>query len=200
MQFNSNYERLLMNKIEDKPIIIAKLVIYAVLIVLIIIMYVLLPKELIKYDDIYEFATATANVNEEEIVLYDYKVYSTNSRYEAGLENDVLEVLNKFKERGEALAIRVRGETKKIEYKDSYWIIYDPDAIELNIEYYIIPNFKVGNNVLPIRSAVGLVNNLTKKITIIYLCVFTIIFASCLVPPTIGVTKRVVYLIKNKKN
>lgn len=184
---------------DDKQIRIAKLSIYSLLIVVFVILYILLPKKILSKDDVYALAISMADVVEEDLVPYDYKVYSTEARYNAGLENDVPVVLAKFKERGEAMAIVIYGEEKKIEFNDEYWIIHDPEAIELNIDYCLIPNFKFGNYALPVRSAVLTINNIMEKVSLIYLCIVTTIFVTSLVPPTIGVVRAVLGIINDKK-
>lgn len=185
-----------MSNKEEKRVGLAKLIAYSVVIIALIVCYILIPKKILSYNEIYNSIVSMAKVSQDELISYDYKVYSTSARFEAGLENDVPEVLAKFEMRGEALAIRIYGDSKSIEFNGQYWIVKDPNAIELNIEYYIVPNFKVGNNELPIRSAVLIVDGLIKKITTIYLCVATIGLIVSIIPPSIGIIRRI-WLIKH---
>ena len=160
----------------------------------------MLPKCLLSREELYSISVSMANVVDDELVLYDYKVYGTSSRFELGIEEDVSEVFAKFKEHDEALAVRIHGDNKNVEYNGLYWIITDPETIELNIEYYIIPNLKFGNNILPIRTIVGAGTNIMNKINTVYLCLIISIYAISIVPPSIGVIKRIVYLTSKNNN
>lgn len=189
-----------MKKIKDeKPTYITKIVCYSLFVMLVIIGLILIPKELMNYDEVYSFATSAADINENTLVMYDYKVYGTENRFNQGLDSDVLSQLSIFKERGEILLVKIYGEDESLVYKEDYWLQTSGDVVELNIEYYIVPNFRIQNNSLPSRSILLLVKNVLVKIDVIYTLLIILFSLLILCPSTIGIIRAVINLTKLKK-
>lgn len=189
-----------MKKIKDeKPTYITKIVCYSLFVLLVIIGLILVPKELMNYDEVYSFATSAADINENTLVMYDYKVYGTENRFNQGLDSDVLSQLSTFKERGEILLVKIYGEDENLVYKEDYWLQTSGDVVELNIEYYIVPNIRIQNNSLPSRSILLLVKDVLVKIDVIYTLLIILFSLLILCPSTIGIIRAVIDLTKLKK-
>lgn len=189
-----------MKKIKDeKPTYITKIVCYSLFVMLVIIGLILVPKELMNYDEVYSFATSAADMNENTLVMYDYKVYGTENRFNQGLDSDVLSQLSIFKERGEILLVKIYGENESLVYKEDYWLQTSSNVVELNIEYYIVPNIRIQNNSLPSRSILLLVKNVLVKIDVIYTLLIILFSLLIFCPSTIGIIRAVINLTKLKK-
>ena len=186
-----------MNK-ENREVIITKLILYIIFVIASLTCFIVLPKSLLTYDELYFTANSLADIDEEVLVLYDYKVYSTDSKFEIGLEEDVPKYFEEFKSNGNVLLVKIHGDKKTLENKGDYWIMHDDEAIELNIEYYIVPNVKFDDYVLPTKTVIKFIENMSKKVNLIYLVSITLLLIAINIPSTIGIVKASIKL--KKKN
>lgn len=160
------------------------------------------PKEILNNDQIYTLTASLADID-ESCVLLDYDVFGSKKRYEEALQNKPLEVLETVKNDGEVLLVRVYGEEYKKTFANDYWFIEDPEAMELNIEYYIVKNVTFMNSSFPCYTFLGLANNLLGKINVVYLILIILISLGICIPFVISISRNtydiVIYFKKKKQ-
>ena len=187
-----------MKKEQNKPVLLTKIICYSLIVIAAIVGFVVIPKTLFSYDQTYKLAISLADIKDETMVFYDYKVYATESKYQTGLENDVKEQLTSFKERGEIMLVKIPGNEKSLKCEGEYWIETNPEVMELNIEYYLVPNIVFNGNSIPSRTAVSLVSNILSKVTIIYICAAAVVTLAIATPVSIGITRSLIALKKKE--
>ena len=123
---------------------------------------------------VYDFAIAHVNTENKNLALYKYKVYGTENRFNekalAFAENEV----QFLKSKGEFAVVKIRGEYKEERRKD-YVFISDESVPDLNIEIYIAQNIDIGNNSLPTRTIVVLLEDLLTKVIIVVYAIILLI-------------------------
>ncbi|GEM_PF-2462434 len=155
----------------------------------------LVPKQLISEEQLYSTSVSVADLSADSIFLYDYKVYGTNSRLEAGLKTEVPLKLAQCKANDDILVVRVPADTAKTETFDQYILIHSPDVPELNIEFCLAKNVNVMNSSLPTRTFIKMARGLLGKATVIYLCLVALIAFLLFLPCGIFGTKALLRLI-----
>jgi|SRR6056297_2711774 len=188
-------------KIDDDIYIVwVKTIIYALAMIVLLSLVIGAPKKVFSDDLAYRLATSMSMTEEDNLLLYDYKVYGTEERFNQGLIEDVEAIKNNFKERNEIVGIKIHGETESIEYKDDYIFITDPDTPELNIEYYLVKDMEFNDMNVPSRTFIMLFEDIARLINNVYLGLFIIIAFSIFTPLAIKVTRRVKYLVNIHRN
>ena len=181
---------------------ITKLVLSLVFICMMVYTHSIGPKELITKDQTYTFVASVADVENSSILL-DYQVFGSQKRFEEALNTNPTEKLEELKGNGEVLMVKVYGESYVKEFKNGYWYVEDPNAIELNIEYYIVKNLSVANTSLPVHTLYELINDILVKVNKVGTTVVSLVsFVVCL-PFAISISKQVYYVIvyfKKKQN
>jgi hypothetical protein len=129
----------------------------------------------------YRLATSMAIIEEENLLLYDYKVYSNEIRFENGLIEDLALQKARFIERNEIMLVKIPGDAR-IEFFDDYVLVQSPEVPELNIEYYLVQNISVGDISLPGRTLIMLFQDVIKVINNTYFTLLTILFFLLFVP------------------
>ena len=167
-------------KIENK---FSRLVYFVTTISLFLIL-VFSPKQILEYEDGIEIAYSLSSLNDENILFYDYKVYSTQDRFEKGLNEDVLKQLKEFKDRNEFMVIKINGTTDKTYLNDEYLIIENDEVPELNIEYYLLRDLEIQQIRLPNRTFLVLFEDISNIINTIYLGLF-ILFVFLTLPSSL---------------
>jgi hypothetical protein len=135
-----------------------------------------------------------AITDDMNLLLYDYDVYATDVRFREGLIKDVDEVKLSFNNRSEVLAIKVFGENKKIEIRNDYIYIIDPNTPELNIEYYLVKDMQFNDINLPCRTFIILLSEIALIVNTIYLIIYAIISISIVAPFSIKLIRLIPYL------
>jgi hypothetical protein len=186
-------------KDDDIEVLLAKVVVNTVIIVLWLVFVIFAPKTVFAKDLSYQLATSMAIVSAENMMLYDYDVYSTEQRFNTGLINDLQEVKKAFHDRSEVLAVKIYGTTSILEVKDDYILIISPDTLELNIEYYLVKDMEFNDTNIPIRTFIMLFDDVSKLANTVYLAIFLIVAMSIFTPVSIKLTKHSVRLIKMNK-
>lgn len=159
-------------------------VVYLITSVILISILVWSPKQILEYQDGIEIAYSLSNVNSENLLFYDYKVYPTQDRFEKGLNEDVLKQLNEFKDRNEFMVIKINGTVDKTYLNDEYLIIESDEVPELNIEYYLLRDLEIQQIRLPNRTFLVLFEDISNIINAIYLGLF-ILFAFLTLPSSL---------------
>lgn len=186
-------------RIQTKPIIITKLVCYVSLLLVVVVGLFVMPKQFVSYDKVYSLAVSLADIKDETLVFYDYDVYATENRFQNGLNTDVNDKLVSFKERGELLLVRIPGSEISLVNKGDYWLKTDPEAYELNIEYYLIPNVNWNGNSFPSRTSINLLKEISQKVMIVYYLLAAIIALSVSIPTSIGTVRCILWLKSYKQ-
>ncbi len=171
-----------------------KTILYAFILVLVIVSVILIPKVIFKRDAATTYAISLASTDDVNLLLYDYDVYATTTRFNEGLIAAVDIVKQAFDERNEVLAIKVYGETKTIERRNDYIYITDPNTLMLNIEYYLVKDVALNDITIPARTFIMLFDDIAPIINGIYIGLYTIVFISIFTPFTIKVTRQSLYL------
>jgi len=189
------------NKHENDPsaVIWTKLGVSILILLTCVTSFFFIPLRVFDSNTPHILATSLAITSEDNMLLYDYKVYSTQARFEMGLVEDVNKVVSTFKERNEVLAVAIFGETQFYETRDDYLLIQSPDVPELNIEYRLVKNLAILETSLPCRTFIMLLQDIIKVINTIYL--ITLIMCAFLViaPASIKISKYVIIIAKNKE-
>ena len=177
-----------------------KSVLYSLVLILMSTLIILAPKNVFDIETPYLLATSMALTGDENLLLYDYMVYSTEERFEKGLVDDVELVKVDFIERNEIFAVKVYGENEKIEINDDYIFIISPNTPELNIEYYLVKNLEVDGINLPCRTFVMLFKDISKLINNIYIALLFVFSISVFLPISFKVIQSITKLVKKQKD
>lgn len=188
-------------KDKDEPIEVlwVKTAVYSLSLLLLLIFVIFAPKEIFNSQKSNTLAVSMALTGDDSLILYDYKVYSNETRFASGLIDDVAEEKQAFLTRNEVLAVKIYGETNKIEIREDLIFITSPETPELNIEYYLVQYMEVANINVPCRTFILLFEDVSRLINNIYIAIIAIISMSIFIPTSIKLTRTVVTLI-NKKN
>jgi hypothetical protein len=185
---------------DDIQVVWVKTIIYGLIIILLITMVSLAPKQVFSDDLGYKLATSMSITQDDNLLLYDYQVYGTEERFNEGLIEDINDVKADFKERNEVLAIKIYGEKETIVFHDDYLYMTDPDTPELNIEYYLVKDMEFNEMNVPSRTFIMLFDDIARLVNNVYLGVLMIVFLSIFIPFVIKETRYIVYLLKIHKN
>lgn len=133
------------------------------------------PTHVFSEDIASDLAMSLAVRSEENMILYSYKVYSTQERFEKGLTEDVADVLKVFKERNEVLAVVIYGQPLSITVDEEFIFVTSPDVPQLNIEYRLVKDLKIENTTLTIRTFIGFLKELFYLINTIFYTLYLMI-------------------------
>ena len=180
-----------------------KVILYLVFVIGLICCFVNTPKEIITNDQIYTLCASMGDVGDSGVLL-DYQVFGSEKRFEETLTTKPLEIISELKEQGDILLVRIYGEEYKRTFENDYWVIEDPNAIELNIEYYIVKNVNVLDTSLPVHTVYQLISDVLVKVNKAIYTIIGFITFGVSIPFIIGISKNVYYIgcyysNKNKK-
>lgn len=181
---------------EDIPVLVTKVILLGLVILTCLILFIVAPKRIISNDLPFKMATSLAITDESNMLLFDYKVYATEERFNEGMLDDVEEMKLAFRERSEIMAIKIYGENESIQIKDDYVFIVDQDTPELNIEYYLIKDMIFDEMSFPVRTFIILVNDLKPVVNHIYLALISLVTLLILTPTTVKFVKSSIQLKK----
>ena len=182
---------------EDIPVLVTKVILLGLVILTCLILFIVAPKRIISNDFPFKMATSLAITDESNMLLFDYKVYATEERFNEGMLDDVEEMKLAFRERSEIMAIKIYGESESIEIKDDYVFIVNQDTPELNIEYYLIKDMMFDDMSFPVRTFIILVNDLKPVVNHIYLAFISLVTLLILTPTTVKFAKTSIQLKKS---
>lgn len=181
---------------EDIPVLVTKVILFGLIIITCLILFIVAPKRIISNDFPFMIATSLAITDESNMLLFDYKVYATEERFNEGMLYDVEKMKLAFRERSEIMAIKIYGENESIQIKDDYVFIVDQDTPELNIEYYLIKDMMFDEMSFPVRTFIILVNDLKPVINHIYLAFISLATLLILTPTTVKFVNSSIQLKK----
>lgn len=139
--------------------------------------FAFVPHNEIIRDAVFRFAVSHVNVNVENLVLYKYQVYGTENSFNKNSGVFIEEEKNLLKSKDEFIVVKTRGEYA-IEYKSDYIFISEETVPDLKVEIYIAKNIDFGNNSLPCKTIIIL---LQKALKIIILILYGIILLLCFI-------------------
>jgi hypothetical protein len=184
------------NKNEDllSEVLWVKAILYSLTILIVIVVAIVVPKKVFDDGRAYQLATSMAAITDDGILLYDYKVYGNETRFNDGLIYDVEEAILAFKERNEVLAVKIYGENNSVEINDDYIFIISPETPELNIEYYLVKDIEINDIKIPCRTFIMLFEDISKIVNIVYLSLFLIISICIFTSVSIKLTRSISFL------
>lgn len=181
---------------------IIKLTIVSVTLLTTIITFLAIPKTIFSSNAHYEMTTPMAILDQSNLLLYKYKVYVDETRFNTGLIVDIEAERLQFSSRNELMLVKIPGEFR-VEFKSDYILMVEPDIPELNIEYYLVKNILIDSTSIPARTAILLLKDVFQTINTFYIVIILIIFFLLLVPQSIQISK-ILFSIKkigtNKSN
>lgn len=155
-----------------------------------------IPKDILTEPQLYSSAVSMAEVSEESMVLFEYKVYGTQERMTKGLETDLPGKIAQFKANDDILAVKVPGESFSYETFAEYILVHSQNVPELNIEYCVVKNVNAFGSSLPTRSFLAVARELLARATVIYLCIACLIAFLLFLPCGIFGMKALLRLIR----
>lgn len=179
---------------EFKEVLWTKIILYTIIISISFVLIVLLPKKVFDKSTPYEIATSIAIIESNNLLLYDYEVYSTDERFQLGLIDDVAIVVDEFKTRNELLVVKINDSTSNVEIKEDHLIITDPSIPHLNIEYHLVRDVNISEIRIPARTFISLANDIITLINNLYLILFFLLFVTILTPISVKLSKVIVDL------
>ena len=126
-------------------------------------------------DVAFRISVPFVNTKPENLVFCEYKVFGTENSFDKNLFKYIEEEKNFLKSKDEFIVVKIKGEYL-VKYKADYILISEENVPDLNVEIYIAKNFDIGNNSLPLKTVVLLLQKIIK--IIIYL-LFTLAFSVC---------------------
>ncbi|MGD9909431.1 MAG: hypothetical protein AB7U79_02360 [Candidatus Izemoplasmatales bacterium] len=176
-----------------------KLVSYSIFTLVLVFLLIFVPKQVFEDNMAYTMASSMAIPDSSNLLLYDYDVYATEARFTEGLIVDVNTVKAEFMERSEILAVMICGDEYKVEYKEDYLFIVNPDTPELNIEYYLAKDLSVNNMNVSCRTFIMLFEDISTLVNTVYIGVLTLFFGLTFIPFVVKLTRLIIGLkMKNK--
>jgi hypothetical protein len=155
--------------------------------------FIITPKALFKQELPNQLATSLALVDDDNLIFYDYKVYSSEERFLIGLSQDVIAKKQVFALQNDVMVVKIPGENK-IEIFQDYILIQDENVPELNIEYHVLKNIEFNNTLIPARTFILLAQDVLKFANRIYLITMIVIFSLILIPQLFKVVKLALIL------
>lgn len=147
------------------------------LFLLVLCCFAFVPHNEIVKNAVFRFSALHVNLNENNLVLYKYKVYGTENSFNKNSGVFIEEEINLLKSKDEFIVVKTRGEYA-IEYKSDYIFISEETVPDLKVEIYIAKNIDFGNNSLPCKTIIIL---LQKALKIIILILYGIILLLCFI-------------------
>ena len=124
----------------------------------------------------FRFCTPYVSTESDNLVFYNYKVFGTENSFEKNLSQYIAKEKNFLKSKNEFAVVKIKG-GYSVERKADYIFISDERVPDLNVEIYIAKNFEIGNNSLPLKTVVLLLQKaVTTIICILFLIAFTVCF------------------------
>ena len=189
----------LKDKDDNITVLLAKIIANSSIIFLCLLFVILAPKVVFSKDLPYTLATSMAITSDENMLLYDYKVYSTDERFNNGLIQDIEKVKSSFRDRNEVVAVKIYGTTSTLEVKEDYIFMTSPDTPELNIEYYLVKDMSFSGTNIPCRTFIMLFKDISTLINTVYLAIFLIVSISIIAPTSIKLIRNILLFNKVKK-
>ena len=189
------------SKNEDKllEVLWTKSIIYLIITIFLITFVIIAPKKVFRDNMAFFLATSMAITTEDNLMLYDYKVYGSEERFNEGLIEDVEEVKLDFLERNEIVAVKIHGSNNMTDIRDDSVFITSTDTPELNIEYYLVKDMEFNDINLPCRTFIMLFQDISRLINTIYLAIFFVFSISIFIPISIKLARNISYLTKHYK-
>lgn len=191
------------NNEEPLQVIWVKSIIYSIVFIMIIVFMIITPKKVFSDDLSFKLAASMAITHESNLLLYDYQVYGSEQRFTDGLEDDLDDVMNDFKERNELLAVKINGNSNSIEVREDYIYIVSTETPEMNIEYYLVKDMSFNDITIPVRTFIMLFNDISVVINNVYRSIFWVFSIIIFIPVTIKLTRNIFHLTeyyKKRKN
>ena len=176
-----------------------KTILYGVFLLVLILGYIFLPKQLMNQVQIYDIAVSSVSTADDNLVAYDIKVYGTQKRFDEGLTSDVALKVEEAKAQNQVLVVKIPGKIAKTENKGEYHILVDNAVPELNIEYYFARSVNLGSIVLPTNTFLTLGADMLPKVNTIYLVTVSIIALGLAIPPSIGLARHIPEVVRFTK-
>lgn len=127
-------------------------------------------------DFVYRICASYVNTEPDNLVFYKYKVFGTENSFKKNLSQYIGEEKNFLKSKNEFAVVKIKG-GYSVERKADYILIKDDTVPDLNAEIYIAKNFDIGNNSLPLKTVVLLLQKaLTTIVCVLFLIAFTVCF------------------------
>ena len=183
----------------DIRVLWSQLIAFSIIVLTAISCLIFAPKNAFSDHLPYTIASSLASLDSDNLLLYDYKVYSNENRFNDGLIYDVAKKLADFKQRSEILAVKVPGDYS-VEYKTDYYLIHDSTVPELNIEYYLVKNITFSDTSLPARTVILLLNEVFSIVDLIYLGLLIILTLSFTLPFSIKIVRVAIKISSFKKS
>jgi hypothetical protein len=161
--------------------------------------YIFTPKVVFEPDLPYRVATSMAITDEDNLLLYDYKVYSTDTRFENGLVEDLAIQKAKFLERNEIMLVKIPGDPK-VEFFDDYVLVQSQEVPELNIEYYLVQNISIADISVPARTLVMLFQDVIALVNNVYFIFLGILFFLLFIPQLFTIVSLILGIVDEKRS
>lgn len=123
----------------------------------------------------YRICAPYVNINSENLVFYKYKVFGTEYSYKKYFTAYIEQEKSFLKSKDEFMVVKIKGE-RFVECKTDYILISEESIPELNAEFYIAKNIDFGNNSLPLKTVVGLLQKVIETIVIILFFIVFLVF------------------------
>ena len=137
-----------------------------------------------------------AETTDDNIFLFDYIVYATETRFQKGLDTEIPAKVAEFKNNDDVLIVRIMGDSRVVTAHEDYIMIESPEIPELNIEFCAAKNISFMGSSLPTRTFLKMARDLITKATIVYLILLIFIAFLIFLPCGICGTKSLLRLIR----
>mgnify|MGYP006873033539 CR=1 FL=1 len=179
----------------SKPLEYTRTILFFLGCVLVMTCYCLSPKEIMSEQRLYTSAVSMAEVNNDTLALFDYKVYGTEERMQRGLVLETPGKIEQLRANDDILAVKIPGEPYAVQYFEDHILVTDPEVLELNIEFCVVKNVNFLNSSIPTRTFIKVARDLLSKIGYIYLGIISVLAFLVFTPLWISGTKSLERLI-----
>ncbi len=187
-----------LGKQESIELLWVRTILYSVVLLLTTVLFIVSPKHIFSKDFPMVIACSLAVIENENLLLYDYKVYASEERYKKALDSDIRDVRDAFLQRGEILIVRTRGPEETLENRNTYFLMTSPNVPELNVEYYLIQHVKFNHMILPARTLVLTLEDIVNLANNIYFMLLILITCCILIPFSLKVTQNALRIKEQK--
>jgi len=160
--------------------------------------YTFTPKVVFEDELPYQVATSMAIIEEDNLLLYDYKAYSTDTRFQNGLIEDLAIQKAKFLDRNEIMLVKIPGDSK-VEFFNDYVLVHSQEVPELNIEYYLVQNISIADISVPARTLVMLFQDVIAVVNNVYFIFLTILFFLLFLPQLFTIVSLILGIVDEKR-
>ena len=144
------------------------------ILVLLVVLFCLIPKELLTQENSYRYIQSAALLNDDNLIFFDSDEFTAET-YETDSAKFIRKKKILMKKQNEIMVVKIHGE-KNITYYNDYIEISEEDVPQYKVDLYLAQNADLGVILLPCKTAILLLNDNAEKVNLIYFALILLLF------------------------